>query len=636
MFKKLIAFLLFLCIAQLVWLYFQNKPEKVPEYVTDTVEKRDVTKVVSVTGSLETQQRIQVQSPISEFLMKLIAKEGGTVKKGQVVAILDNQNLALSLMQAEAQLAQAEAGVLLSSARKTTTEDIRLAEQDIAAAEKNLEIAKRNLEQIDQTQEKNREQAELSRELAKADLQRIEADYHNIKSQNKDVVTTNDQGISQAYAGAQDVADEAMSLLREAQRTTNEVTQQDSDITETGSYAGVNFGNRNIKLKNQVVNQYSGYKNNLNRFLEDEYQLLVSDHENPLSYLQRIEVLILEAKLLVDQANEVVADTIGVNDTSSLAVISELGGQLNNLETLLNASNAKLVASRQRIETAKLSQDTSETSRTGRVDQAAAALIAAGVRYDQAKKSIEQVAVQNEDLYIKTLSEVEVREEAVARAKLALAKVKANPRAVEIAGPKAQVKVAQATIAQAEFNLGKAEIKSPIAGIVTDIMVEEGEPMSLFQPMMTVMSPELKLIADVVETDIADLKVGQKAKVDFDAFSDNEVFEAKVFKISSSEKVLQGVIYYEVEFSLTQKKNNKLKSGLTGNIDIEVEGKKAVVAIDPQSIEYEDGFAKVYVLDGMGKKQERIVEVGLEGDDFVEIIKGIEVGDKVVLYEEEA
>ncbi len=635
MFKKLIAFLLFLCIAQLIWLYFQNKPEKVPEYVTDTVEKRDVTKVVSVTGSLEPQQRIQVQSPISEFLMKLIAKEGGTVKKGQVVAILDNQNLALSLMQAEAQLAQAEAGVLLSSARKTTTEDIRLAEQDIAAAEKNLEIAKRNLEQIDQTQEKNREQAELSRELAKADLQRIEADYHNIKSQNKDVVTTNDQGIAQAYAGAQDVADEAMSLLREAQRTTNEVTQQDSDITETGSYAGVNFGNRNIKLKNQVVNQYSGYKNNLNRFLEDEYQLLVSDHENPLSYLQRIEVLILEAKLLVDQANEVVADTIGVNDTSSLAVISELRGQLNNLETLLNASNAKLVASRQRIETAELSQDTSETSRTGRVDQAAAALIAAGVRYDQAKKSIEQVAVQNEDLYIKILSEVEVREEAVARAKLALAKVKANPRAVEIAGPKAQVKVAQATIAQAEFNLGKAEIKSPIAGIVTDIMVEEGEPMSLFQPMMTVMSPELKLIADVVETDIADLKVGQKAKVDFDAFSDNEVFEAKVFKISSSEKVLQGVIYYEVEFSLTQKKNNKLKSGLTGNIDIEVEGKKAVVAIDPQSIEYEDGLAKVYVLDASGQKQERIVEVGLEGDDFVEITKGIEEGDEVVLYEEE-
>lgn len=600
-------------------------------YVTMVTSKQDVRKLVAVTGSLEPVKRVQVQAPLGETLAMINVTSGDRVEAGEVLARFKTDDLEMRLLQAEAQLAQAKAAVSLQYAGATQA-DINLGVQEVALAEENLILAQKGFRQSASKKVENIEKAEIAVRLAETDLKRAELEYQNIQAQNEDTGMLQNQNIEQSFSGAQTAVDEAISLVKEARRTANIVLRYDPVVTETESYAGVDFGNRNRILTNQVKNQYVGLKQNLEKYLNNSYSILVVAHPDPKAYLLETEMLVLEAKLLTDQLNDVVADTIGTS-VSLIAVVNDLRNNLNELETLLSNSHAKVIAARQAIDSAKLSRNTSQTNQESLSDKARLAFIAAGVKYDQAVQNLENMKLTNEDLELQAERQVVQSTEAVKRAELNLSKIKSGPRSVDLASPQAQVKLAEAQLAQAKLNLDRAEIRSPIDGYVTQVLVEEGEQVSNFQNLMAVISPELKLVANVVETDIGSVAVGQIAQVDFDAFSDIETYEARITKINPGETVIQGVIYYEVEFALEGiAQNDRIRSGLTANIDIEVATQENVVAIDPQAITYENGVAKVKVLVN-GTAEDRDVETGLEGDNYIEILSGVNAGDEVVLYE---
>jgi membrane fusion protein (multidrug efflux system) len=87
----------------------------------------------------------------------------------------------------------------------------------------------------------------------------------------------------------------------------------------------------------------------------------------------------------------------------------------------------------------------------------------------------------------------------------------------------AQAKAAKAALDQAELNLQYATIKAPVAGIVSRKTVEVGQVIQAGQPLMAIIPLEnVWITANFKETQLNDMRAGQKATVKVDAYGGHE------------------------------------------------------------------------------------------------------------------
>ncbi|HJN62222.1 MAG TPA: hypothetical protein QGH92_01300, partial [Candidatus Parcubacteria bacterium] len=98
--------------------------------------------------------------------------------------------------------------------------------------------------------------------------------------------------------------------------------------------------------------------------------------------------------------------------------------------------------------------------------------------------------------------------------------------------------------------------------------------------------------------------------------------------------IVDGVATYKVTFQFIED-DERIKSGMTANIDITSDNRENVIAVPQRSIIRKNGDKFVRILDGNNVKEIK-VETGLYGSDGnIEIIRGINEGDKVITFIEE-
>jgi len=98
----------------------------------------------------------------------------------------------------------------------------------------------------------------------------------------------------------------------------------------------------------------------------------------------------------------------------------------------------------------------------------------------------------------------------------------------------AKVQLAEVAVKQAELNLQRTKIVAPIAGIVSKRAVEPGQIVQPGQPLMTVIPLEqVWITANFKETQLKNMRVGQKVLIDVDAYGGRE-FEGKVESIAAA------------------------------------------------------------------------------------------------------
>jgi len=118
-----------------------------------------------------------------------------------------------------------------------------------------------------------------------------------------------------------------------------------------------------------------------------------------------------------------------------------------------------------------------------------------------------------------------------------------------VASAEAQIAVANATLATDETNLAKAEIRSPINGVVLSRKVEPGQVVAAtFQtPVLFQLAEDLtamELIVDVDEADIGQVKDNQPATFTVDAYPDRQ-FPATITQVRFAPKSAEGVVTYQ-------------------------------------------------------------------------------------------
>ncbi len=211
-------------------------------------------------------------------------------------------------------------------------------------------------------------------------------------------------------------------------------------------------------------------------------------------------------------------------------------------------------------------------------------------------------------------------------------KVAAN-NSEAVAAQVAKLKAAKANVERNLAEFEKTILRSPMTGIVTRQDARVGEVIQAGKPITSVISnATFKIEANIPEADIAKVEIGDTASITLDAYGSDVVFATNVAFIDPAETVIEGVSTYKTTLLFT-KEDVRIKPGMTANIDILTAEKDNVVAIPQRAVISDKGEKNVKVLNESGDIAIKSVDVGLRGSDgIIEIVKGINVGDKVITF----
>lgn len=171
---------------------------------------------------------------------------------------------------------------------------------------------------------------------------------------------------------------------------------------------------------------------------------------------------------------------------------------------------------------------------------------------------------------------------------------------------------------------------APLNGIIIARNVEPGQTVTA-QDSLLVMSDRLIVKAQVDETDIAQVKIGQRAQITLDAYPEHVIF-GQADHISYEAKTVNSVTIYEVDV-LPQRVPDFMRSGMTSNVVFLVASKSDIPILPAEAIHREDGRTTVLLPNPSNEKQplSKEVETGLGDGKRIEILSGLQEGDTVLV-----
>lgn len=202
----------------------------------------------------------------------------------------------------------------------------------------------------------------------------------------------------------------------------------------------------------------------------------------------------------------------------------------------------------------------------------------------------------------------------------------------QISAEEAKVESAVANVENLQAQIAKTIIRAPISGVVTKQDAKVGEIVSANTPVVSLISvSQFEIEANIPEADIAKVKFGNTAKVTLDAYGNDVNFDVKVTAIDPAETIVDGVATYKTTLQFVEK-DERIKSGMTANIDISIEKRENVVVVPQRAIITRNGDKMVRILDTEAPREVK-VKTGLRGSDGnIEIIEGVNEGDKVIIF----
>ncbi len=242
------------------------------------------------------------------------------------------------------------------------------------------------------------------------------------------------------------------------------------------------------------------------------------------------------------------------------------------------------------------------------------------LNYLQSKPTADEVAASN--------AKADVAKATLEEANHAL-ELAQNNQSPELLQAKAGLDSAQAALAKAQADLDHLVIKAPFDGVVLNVSGQIGQNMAKGALVMTVSNSKgLEVQVTVVEEDLNLIHVGQPVELFFDAIPDKTI-SGKISRIVP-ERVQGDQALYPVYISLDQIPD-ALVQGMTVDASITIDRKTNVLRLPRTAVRSLGGDkAEVEVWTGEAVEK-KIIQLGLSGDSYVEVLSGLDVGDLVVV-----
>jgi macrolide-specific efflux system membrane fusion protein len=176
-------------------------------------------------------------------------------------------------------------------------------------------------------------------------------------------------------------------------------------------------------------------------------------------------------------------------------------------------------------------------------------------------------------------------------------------------------------------------VVAPLDGM---IIVRHAEPGQTLQAQtedpMLVMSDRLVVRASVDETDIAQIRVQQSARLTLDAYP-GETFDGIVGQVAYDAKTVSNVTTYPVDV-LPKRAPPFMRSGMTANVTFLLSKRNDVVLLPTEAVHQDERSTHVLISnpqDPKGSPIQRKVEVGVNDGQNVEVRSGLNDGEIVLV-----
>ena len=184
----------------------------------------------------------------------------------------------------------------------------------------------------------------------------------------------------------------------------------------------------------------------------------------------------------------------------------------------------------------------------------------------------------------------------------------------------------EAEIAQTKLELTRSQIRAPFDGYIPQRTVNIGQRVRVLDSLYTLgsFSP---LLADVhlSERDVRIVKPGQAATVRLGS-DDSASVPATVERISPVVDQASGT----VKVTVAMQPQAGFRPGSFVRVDIRTDTRSEALLVPRRAIVEEDGQNFLYIANGTSAKRTR-VDLGYTGDGVVEVVGGLQPGQKVVV-----
>ncbi len=169
---------------------------------------------------------------------------------------------------------------------------------------------------------------------------------------------------------------------------------------------------------------------------------------------------------------------------------------------------------------------------------------------------------------------------------------------------------------------------SPIDGEVIVATTQPAQTVTTADAVL-VLSDHLIVRAQVDETDIGKIALGQEAVVTLDAYPDTKI-KATVEHLYYESKTVNNVTIYEVDL-LPDSTPAFFRSGMNASIDFKTAAKENILTLPVGAVHTEKGQSYVLVNEAQSKEPvKKPVTLGITDDKKVEIVSGVDEGDTVL------
>lgn len=306
------------------------------------------------------------------------------------------------------------------------------------------------------------------------------------------------------------------------------------------------------------------------------------------------------------------ADTADVQaDLDALAV--QLADARQTLEDATDTRAGIRADTRAKLATA---QDDLEVAELNRINARAAYDDAsAGTPRRQAKAALIQAAAQ-EDAAEATIADLK-------------AQLKGDfPAETQaVADAQAAVTDLESQVADLQEQLELATLRAPADGLVSAVDIVAGYAAPAGNAIV-IDSRTLQVVADVVESDLASIAVGQDATVSLDAL-DLDAAGTVTAIAPTTTASSSSVVTFPVTVTLTDP-DARVRTGMSTDVTIATAVATDVVAVPVAALGGTTGSYTVAVVGADGTIQQRAVTVGLVTESLAEIQSGVSAGEQVV------
>jgi len=202
-----------------------------------------------------------------------------------------------------------------------------------------------------------------------------------------------------------------------------------------------------------------------------------------------------------------------------------------------------------------------------------------------------------------------------------------------------QVLLSKVSLDIAKLDLDKNVITAPFDGIVLATGFAQGEYAGSGTTAVSIINNDFVVKANISETDITKISVGNKVQLNFDAYQGQD-FEGEIIDISQIPTVEDNIVSFEVTVKPKIEEGYKLLYGISSNLTIITAEADNVLFIPVQAIYKENDKQYVDILTtdtkeinqkDIGKSIKKVeVTTGVSNYTYVEITSGLKEGDVVI------